>query len=357
MELPRLGDLTNSRESRDRARALTTSAISKAVARKTGMRPADIVAGALGSNKSYLLPLVEKSTTPALLTTDQGFDDTTRPLDVAWADLVRRTSLLGRMAAAVRNVLPYAAVTVVDTGTAASFVTEGEPTPVVRQTLTDKTLGASKISVITPYSLELARATFDRLATLIERDHSRSIAIAEDTALLDGAAAVTGGRPASILNGLTPLSGGTAADIEADVLALMAAVRDGDFAFPFFLTSPAGSRYLMGLRNSGGDRVFPNVTAIGGTIHGIQVLISVGSPDILALVDADAILVVDGNVQIDITQQAALQFNSTPAAGAQNVTSLWGTDSFAVKAERFIGWRLAWADGAAFMTLPTGSPS
>ena len=134
------------------------------------------------------------------------------------------------MSAGIRRVTAATPITIVDSGVAASFVTEGAPIPVVRPTLTDYSLMPGKIALITPYSLELARASQDRAATRIERDQARAIALAEDTALLDGGAAVAGGRPASILEGVTPLAG---ADVAAKVLALLAAVRGGNPVAPF----------------------------------------------------------------------------------------------------------------------------
>jgi HK97 family phage major capsid protein len=354
VEISRLGDWTNLRESSERARALTLLNISKAIA--SPGETLDIVERMLGP-RSSLMPLVQKSATSAISTTDVGLTGTTDPLRAAWADLVRRVSLIGRMGSAVRRVPAATQITVVDTGVVAGFVTEGAGIPCVRPILTDHSLMPGKIAVIVPHSVETLKKTGGNIASLIERDEVRAIAVGEDSALLDGAAAVTGGRPASILNGVSPLSGGTAADIEADILALMGSVRGGDFVSPFFLASPAAVRYLIGLRSSGGDRVFANLNATGGTIHGITVLVSTGAPDVLVLLDADALLVVDGDMEVDVARAAAFQFDTAPSAGAQDVISLWQTNAIGIKAQRYITWALAWSDAVAYVTLPTGSPS
>lgn len=350
-----LSGITRQFEAARDTRTLTTWLIAKAITKRGEESPIDVMRR-IAPNATRM-DLIAKAATSGMTTTDPGLDPL-RPLASSWADLVRRVTILGRMTPGPRRVPPAVSVTTVDSGVvAASFVTEGAPTPVVRPTLTDASLTPGKIALITPYSFEASRATADRLANLIERDQSRAVALGEDTALLDGGAAVVGGRPASILFGLTPLSGGTADDIEADALALLAAVRGGDPVAPHYITSPGGSRYLIGLRNSGGARVFPNVTVRGGDIFGVPLLVSSGSPDILALADADAIHVVDEDLTIDVSRQSAFQFDSAPSAGAQQSVSLWQTNSIGIKTERFIGWRLAWADGASFMTLPTGSPS
>jgi hypothetical protein len=74
--------------------------------------------------------------------------------------------------------------------------------------------------------------------------------------------------------------------------------------------------------------------------------------DVLALVDADGLLVCDEGGSLDIATAAAFQFQDAPSAGAQSVISLFQTNSIAIRTERLIGWRLAWADAAAHILLP-----
>lgn len=329
------------------ARALTEWTISKAIA-----APGEALAVAearIGRTGNF--EIVRRSATAALLGTDQGLD-VIQPLRAAWGDLVRRRSFLGAMSSAIRRVPPAVPITVVDVGTSAGFVTQAAAKPVVRQTLTDSSLVPGSIPVITVHSREALRQTDGKIQTLIERDHARALALGENAALLDGAAAVAGGRPASILFGVSPVGSGSPADLEADVVAMLAAVRGGEFAAPFFLASLAVARYLLTARDAtSGDRLFPDVTAVGGSIHGIPLLVSAGVADVLALVDADAILVVDDDVRVDVSRQTALQMDSAPSAGAADVVSMFQANSVAILSERSIGWRLAWADGAAYLDL------
>lgn len=348
-----LSDITQKYEDLSARRALTHAVLAKALSGPGEY--ADELERRIGPGSAHLSRL--KTAVPVLGTGDAGLDSL-HPLRTAWADLVRRQTIIGRMGATVRNVPAATQITTVDSGIAAAFVTEGAPIPCAKPTLADASLMPGKVAVIIPYTRELARATGDKAAILIERDGSRAVAIGEDAALLDSAAAVSGGRPASILNGVTPLVGGSAADLEGDVLALLEAVRGGDPVAPFFIVSPLGALTLISTRNSGGYRVFPDVTFTGGSIVGVPVIVSTGAPDdVLVLVDADALQVVDAGLTIDRAEAAAFQFNDAPSAGPQANVSLYQNNAVAFRFQRYIGWRKAWADAVAYVTLPAGSPA
>ncbi len=109
---------------------------------------------------------------------------------------------------------------------------------------------------------------------------------------------------------------------------------------------------MLAQRDSGGVRLFPDVTASAGTIYGVPLLVSSGSPGILALVDGDAVLVVDEGIAIDSSKVASLEFDTAPVGGAgATVSSLWQTNAIGMRFQRYIAWSLAWSDGAAFIDL------
>jgi hypothetical protein len=271
-------------------------------------------------------------------------DDALQPLTVPWADLATKQTVIGRLPF-VRRVPPGVPLTIVDVAAAANFVPEGSPIPVTKPSITDAALVPSGIKAIVPYTEEAFRKSEGNLPVLLERDLTRAAALAEDRALLDSQAAVAGHRPASVLFGKVAV---------ADVSALVAAVRGGDAVAPSFITSPTGARSLTGARDAtSGELLFPNVNLLGGSILGVPLIISGGSPDnILTLLDGDALLVVGGTIDLDTARDAAFAFDSDPETGPTSEVSLYQTDSFAIRIVRWTGWQLAWADGAAFMNLP-----
>jgi hypothetical protein len=62
----------------------------------------------------------------------------------------------------------------------------------------------------------------------------------------------------------------------------------------------------------------------------------------------------DGNVNVDVSQEASLQMNSTPSAGAQTLVSLWQNNMIGIRAEREINWQkkraqaVCYIDGVAY---------
>src|SRR3546814_19779051 len=100
-----------------------------------------------------------------------------------------------------------------------------------------------------------------------------------DTDFIDPAFAGSANvSPASITNGVTPItSSGTDADaVRADLLALWDASDAADNAFdsPVYIMRSNTARTVAAMRNALGQREFPDVTAVGGSIDGVPVITS-----------------------------------------------------------------------------------
>jgi hypothetical protein len=83
-----------------------------------------------------------------------------------------------------------------------------------------------------------------------------------------------------------------------------------------------------------------------GEWYGLPVLVSnamvaSGSPNELqiALVTQEEVLLADdGNITIDMSQEASVQMNDAPSAGAQSLVSLWQNNLVGMRAEQYINW-------------------
>jgi hypothetical protein len=106
------------------------------------------------------------------------------------------------------------------------------------------------------------------------------------------------------------------------------------------------------MRNSLGNKEFPDIGVLGGSIEGIPVLTSEnivatgGSPTdgypIVALNSREILLADDGGVTIDVSREASLQMDTAPDSPLTTSTiqvSLWQQNLVAFKAERFITWK------------------
>jgi hypothetical protein len=70
-------------------------------------------------------------------------------------------------------------------------------------------------------------------------------------------------------------------------------------------------------------------------------MVAAGSPNELqiALVTQEEVyLADDGGLSIDMSQEASVQMNDAPSAGAQSLVSLWQNNLVGIRAEQYINW-------------------
>jgi hypothetical protein len=188
-------------------------------------------------------------------------------------------------------------------------------------------------------------------------------------------AEVTNESPASITYGVAaiPATGSGAAQFKADFASMMAAFITANIApTSAVLIIPATlALQLMLMQNALGQREFPDITLTGGTVLGIPTIVSeyltsIGSPGtgMIVLVNAsDVYLADDGQVVIDISREASLQMTdgdtTTQSSGgvaspsapvATTVVSMWQTNSIAIRAERWIRWKLRRAQACQYIS-------
>ena len=90
----------------------------------------------------------------------------------------------------------------------------------------------------------------------------------------------------------------------------------------------------------------------GGTLFGLPVFVSesVGSGHIVLLKPSEILLADDGSVAIDVSREASLQTEDTPSSGQGSDLSLWQSNMVAVRAERYINWKVRRADAVYYIT-------
>jgi HK97 family phage major capsid protein len=168
-------------------------------------------------------------------------------------------------------------------------------------------------------------------------------------------AAVTNVSPASITNGVTPVTrtGTTQAAWVTDVTTLLNSFLTANL-------STAGGVWLMSSRQalgyslmltSLGQPFYPTITAEGGTLLGYPVIVSENIPSvglspadgtpIIFLVPREIMLADDGQVTIDASNQASIQMDTapdSPPSASTSLVSLWQMNMVGLRAERFINW-------------------
>jgi HK97 family phage major capsid protein len=251
------------------------------------------------------------------------------------------------------------------TGVSGSFVGEGAPKPVGKQTYDTKTLGFAKAAIIVVLSDEAVRFSNPNAATLARDDMVKGINTYLDKRFVDpNYSGVANVSPASISNGAPRVqsSGTTVAAIQTDVRATMVAAgftADVDPATAVWIMPAAVALRLAMKLNTNDEPAFPGISLTGGTFMGLPVIISnsmiaSGSPaelQILLVTQSEVLMADDGGVSLDMSMEASVQLDDAPSAGAQSLVSLWQNNLVGIRAERYINWSAARASNLGIALL------
>lgn len=298
-------------------------------------------------------PMVMKAAVTAVAGTDTAVTQY-QDLQDQFVGLLRPKLIIGRMDRLSR--VPFLSRLGRQlTGVTGSFVGEGAPKPVQKQTYDNVTLGYAKCAVIVVLTDEGARFGTIDVQMRARDDMLRGIATYLDKRFMDPSySGVANVSPASITNNATRIqsSGSTLAAIDADVRNAMAmfTTSDVDPSTAVWVMSAGTALRLALKRNSYDEPAFPGMAqsvATGrGEWYGLPVLVSnsmvsSGSPseNQIALVTQEEVsLADDGSVAIDMSTEASVQMNDAPSAGAQSLVSLWQNNLLGVRAEQYINW-------------------
>lgn len=273
-----------------------------------------------------------------------------------FAELLRPATIIGRIEG-LRRVPFNIKIPRQLTGSTVNWVGQGKAKPVGALSFDQITLGMTKAAGIVVITDELLRASNPAAEALVRQDLIDQMAQFLDKDFVDPAkAAVADVSPASITNGVTPVvASGTDADaLRADIQKLYAkfVAANLSIAGAVWLMPETSALAISGLRNPLGQKEFPEITAQGGVLEGLQVVASqnipanpgsgeplTGAGSRIILAKASEILLADdGQTLLDVSREASLQMDSAPADGPQELVSLWQNNLVGIRAERFINW-------------------
>ena len=348
----RLSDLTARYEQLEAGSAYVQFALARALTPTTSDALA-VVERRLGPTHPHLALIKKAATDPTLYSDDwRGL----RRLSDQFYALFRPATFFGQVVSSVRRV-PFQVRTLVQ-ATASNAKWAGEARPIKVSSALDLNLVALprlKLGLIGVTTSELAKSTDAGAIAVVQRDLSRSIASGENDTLFDNQPAITGVRPAGLLFGVAPVGSFSPPDLEADVAAMITAVRGGEPQAPYFVVSPAGALFLATLRDANGVRTFPNVSFAGGDLLGVPVIVTGAAGSSLILLDVAALLVADDGVELAASEESTIQMDDNPddPPSASTVElSLWQHNLIGIRAIRFLNWQLAFSDAVSFITLP-----
>ncbi|WP_329414041.1 phage major capsid protein [Acinetobacter indicus] len=288
-------------------------------------------------------------------TTDAGFAAslvTENRLVGEFVDMLRAATVFDQLTG-FRNVPFNSKIPSQLTGGTASWVGEGAPKPLTNPTYGEVEVKEHKLAAITVYTQELMRRSDPAVDILVRDDLIEASKTLIDNTFLDAGAA-TAVRPAGVLNGVTatPNTGTTAADYEADLLALVNSFVAANLSLDgsYFVMSETRAAQISLLRDALGNTYFQGMALRGTrTLMGIPVITSQTVGDKIILVKTSEILLAqDGGVDVSYSDQATLVDGGT-------THHLWQENKFAVRVEKFITWAKRRPIAAAFLDYtPTG---
>lgn len=304
------------------------------------------------------IPTLMKAAVGAGTTTDATWASPLVAYTIAaneFIELLRPATIIGRIPG-LRRVPFNIQMPRTTAGTTMQWVGENAPKPVSNMAFDTVQLRWAKAAGIVLLTQELVRFSNPSAEAVVRQDMIDAMVAFLDKQFVDPTvAAVTNVSPASITNGVTPVTrtGTNQAAFVTDATTLLNTFLTANL-------STAGGVWIMSQRqalafslmlNALGQPFYPNITAEGGTLLGYPVVASEnvpsvgnspadGTPIIFAL-PREILLADDGQVVIDASNQASVQMDGapdSPPTASTNMVSLWQMNYVGLRAERWINW-------------------
>lgn len=241
------------------------------------------------------------------------------------------------------------------------WVGESKAIPATTMDFMDVTLTRLKVAALAVISNELIKDSSPAAEMLVRDGLVAASSQRVDLTFLSAAAGVAGVSPAGILNGVTPIAsaGNDAEGLRADVKALYAPFLAAKNATGLqFMTSPTLAKSIQLMTNALGQVEFPGVTTAGGTLLGDPVVTGDNvNPAWLALLKpSDIYRIGDTGVEVSISREAMIEQSTaptgatdTPVAASQAMTSMFQSESTAIKVVRPINFAKRRASAVAYV--------
>lgn len=267
-----------------------------------------------------------------------------------FVEYLRPQTIIGRFGQggipALRQVPFNIRIPAQTSGGSANWVGQGKAKPLTKFDFESITFSFAKVAAIAVLTDELIRFSNPAADALVRNALAEAVIARLDTDFINPAKAeVANVSPASVTNGIVavPSTGDPDADAEA--------------AFAQFVSNnlqPTGGVWIMSStnalalsmkKNALGQKMYPEMTLLGGTFQGLPAIVSQYAGTNLTLLNApDIYLADDGGVAVDMSREASLEMESEPTGDSITPTgtelvSMFQTNSVAIRAERWINWK------------------
>jgi HK97 family phage major capsid protein len=231
-------------------------------------------------------------------------------------------------------------------GGSANWVGQGKAKPLTKFDFESITFGFSKVAAIAVLTDELIRFSNPAADALVRNALAEAVIARLDTDFINPAKAeVANVSPASITNGITGIPSTGDPDADAEAAFAQFVVANLQPTGGVWIMSSTNALALSMKKNALGQKMYPEMTLLGGTFQGLPAIVSQYAGTNLTLLNApDIYLADDGGVAVDMSREASLEMESDPTGDSVTPTgtemvSMFQTNSVAIRAERWINWK------------------
>jgi HK97 family phage major capsid protein/HK97 family phage prohead protease len=333
----------------------------------------DIAKGYFPQDRNVHLAI--KSAVPGATTVDPAWaGNLVDPTNLVseFVEYLRPQTILGKFGAgnipALRRVPFNVRVPIQTSGAAGGWVGEGGGIPVVKFNTSTATLRWHKVGGIAVLSEDLLRFSAPAADVMVRSELAEALKATLDTDFIkydnSGTADV---KPAGIANGSSNAasSGAAAENVRADIKTAVSYFIANSVPTTglVIVMKSAQALSLSLMRNTLGQREFPDITVNGGVLEGFPVVTSeFCQTGVVTFISADNVyLADDGGVSIDLSREATIQMDGDPnqtisaltspfaPTGASGV-SMFQTNSVAIRAMRVITWKRRRSTACYYLT-------
>jgi HK97 family phage major capsid protein len=263
-------------------------------------------------------------------------------------ELVMKEAVIGQLTQMRRvpfNVRIPREVTAVGS---AKWVGQGASKPVGKGAYDFITIPWAKAALIVVITEELARFSNPAAETLMRDSLVRAVTdFLNDQFVGSGIAPVANVSPGGITNGLPvgqtfASSGESLAAIQYDLTHAVSLLHDFNAPrAPTWIMHPQNLIYIAATMNAFGQPAFP--TAPNKSLMGYPVVTSshLDTDEIILLDQADILFAGDDSVTVDVSREASVQMDDTPATPATPLLSFWQQNLIGLRGEMFAYWQRA----------------
>ncbi|WP_445445641.1 phage major capsid protein, partial [Citrobacter koseri] len=235
-----------------------------------------------------------------------------------FVEFLRPQTIIGRFGQggipALRQVPFNIRIPAQTSGGSANWVGQGKAKPLTKFDFESITFSFAKVAAIAVLTDELIRFSNPAADALVRNALAEAVIARLDTDFINPAKAeVANVSPASVTNGIVAIPSTGDPDADAEAAFAQFVLNNLQPTGGVWIMSSTNALALSMKKNALGQKMYPEMTLLGGTFQGLPAIVSQYAGTNLTLLNApDIYLADDGGVAVDMSREASLEMESEP---------------------------------------------